>query len=87
MSRKFALLVNPASAGGRALEALPKVHATLDGLGARHRTVTSPSIDHAHQEALNAAAQIQKVDLAPHLRGAERGQAAAERARAAAAAG
>jgi hypothetical protein len=27
------------------------------------------------------------VDLAPHLRGAERGQAAAERARAAAAAG
>ena len=33
-----------------------------------------------------AAAQIQKVDLAPHLRGAERGQAAAERARAAAAA-
>ena len=33
------------------------------------------------------AAEIQKVDLAPHLRGAERGQAAAERARAAAAAG
>lgn len=32
-------------------------------------------------------AQIQKVDLAPHLRGAERGEAAAERARAAAAAG
>ena len=32
-------------------------------------------------------AQIQKVDLAPHLRGAERGAAAAERARAAAAAG
>ena len=31
-------------------------------------------------------AEIQKVDLAPHLRGAERGQAAAERARAAAAA-
>jgi predicted glutamine amidotransferase len=34
-----------------------------------------------------ASAKIQKVDLAPHLRGAERGQAAAERARAAAAAG
>jgi predicted glutamine amidotransferase len=32
-------------------------------------------------------AEIQKVDLAPHLRGAERGEAAAERARAAAAAG
>jgi predicted glutamine amidotransferase len=32
-------------------------------------------------------AQIQKVDLTPHLRGEERGQAAAERAKAAAAAG
>ncbi len=32
-------------------------------------------------------AQIQKVDLKPHLRGAERGAAAAERAKAAAAAG
>ena len=32
-------------------------------------------------------AEIQKVDLAPHLRGAERGAAAAERAKAAAAAG
>jgi YegS/Rv2252/BmrU family lipid kinase len=61
VSRNFALLVNPASAGGRALEALPKVHATLDGLGARHRTVTTRSIDHAHQEALNAAAQGETV--------------------------
>ena len=61
MSRNFALLVNPASAGGRALEALPKVHATLDGLGARHRTVTTRSIDHAHEEALNAAAQGETV--------------------------
>ena len=61
MSRNFALLVNPASAGGRALEALPTVHATLDGLGARHRTVTTRSIDHAHQEALNAAAQGETV--------------------------
>src|SRR5215208_222003 len=32
-------------------------------------------------------AEIRKVDLAPHLRGAERGEAAAQRARAAAAAG
>jgi predicted glutamine amidotransferase len=38
-------------------------------------------------DELVARAQIQRVDLAPHLRGAERGQAAAERARAAAAAG
>jgi hypothetical protein len=38
-------------------------------------------------DELVARAEIRKVDLAPHLRGAERGQAAAERARAAAAAG
>ena len=38
-------------------------------------------------DELVSRAQIQKVDLAPHLRGAERGQAAAERARAAAASG
>jgi predicted glutamine amidotransferase len=38
-------------------------------------------------DELVANAQIQKVDLAPHLRGAERGAAAAERAKAAAAAG
>lgn len=38
-------------------------------------------------DELVARAEIQRVDLAPHLRGAERGAAAAERARAAAAAG
>jgi YegS/Rv2252/BmrU family lipid kinase len=55
-ARRFALLVNPAAGGGRALEALPKVHATLDELGARHRTVTTRSIDHTYEEALRAAA-------------------------------
>jgi YegS/Rv2252/BmrU family lipid kinase len=55
-ARRFALLVNPASAGGRALEALPKVHAELDRLGATHRTVTTRSIDHAYQEAGRAVA-------------------------------
>ena len=55
MSRKFALLANPASAGGRALRALPAVHATLDGLGASHRTVITHSIEHAAEEARNAA--------------------------------
>jgi YegS/Rv2252/BmrU family lipid kinase len=55
VSRRFALLVNPASAGGRALKALPKVHETLDRLRAPHRTVTTRSIDHAYQEALGAA--------------------------------
>jgi YegS/Rv2252/BmrU family lipid kinase len=55
-ARRFALLVNPASGGGRALEALPTVHATLDSLGAPHRTVTTRSIDHAYEEAMAAAA-------------------------------
>jgi YegS/Rv2252/BmrU family lipid kinase len=54
-ARRFVLLANPASAGGRALEALPAVHAALDALGAPHRTVTTRSIDHAYQEALEAA--------------------------------
>ena len=55
MSRRFALLVNPASAGGRALQALPEIHAVLDGLGASHRTVTTRSIEHAGVEAARAA--------------------------------
>jgi YegS/Rv2252/BmrU family lipid kinase len=61
VSRRFALLVNPASAGGRALEALPKVHAVLDDLGAPHRTVTTRSIVHAHEEAQTAAAEGETV--------------------------
>jgi YegS/Rv2252/BmrU family lipid kinase len=61
VSRRFALLVNPASAGGRALEALPQVHAALDGLGAPHRTVTTRSIVHAHEEAQTAAAEGETV--------------------------
>ena len=60
-ARRFALLVNPASAGGRALEALPTVHGTLDQLGATHRTVTTRSIDHAYEEAKNAASEGETV--------------------------
>ncbi|MEA2331244.1 MAG: hypothetical protein QOH58_1382 [Thermoleophilaceae bacterium] len=54
MSRRFALLVNPASAGGKALKALPAVHETLDRLAAPHRTVTTRSIEHAAEEAARA---------------------------------
>jgi YegS/Rv2252/BmrU family lipid kinase len=61
VSRNFALLVNPASAGGRALEALPRVHAVLDELGAAHRTVTTRSIDHAYEEATKAAAEGETI--------------------------
>jgi YegS/Rv2252/BmrU family lipid kinase len=54
VSRRFALLVNPASGGGRSLRALPAVIAELDRLGAPHRTVTTRSIDHAAAEAARA---------------------------------
>ena len=60
-NRRFALLVNPASGGGRGLKALPQVHATLDSLGAEHRTVTTRSIDHAYEEAKRAAAAGEAV--------------------------
>ncbi|MET0614237.1 MAG: diacylglycerol kinase family protein [Thermoleophilaceae bacterium] len=60
-TRRFALLVNPASAGGRALRALPQVHQVLDQLGAGHRTVTTRSIDHAYEEAVGAAAAGETV--------------------------
>jgi YegS/Rv2252/BmrU family lipid kinase len=55
VSRRFALLVNPASAGGKGLDALPVVHETLDALHASHRTVLTRSIEHAHQQAAVAA--------------------------------
>ena len=55
MSRRFALLVNPVSAGGKALKALPAVQAELDRLGAPHRTVTTRSSEHAAEEAAKAA--------------------------------
>jgi YegS/Rv2252/BmrU family lipid kinase len=61
VSRRFALLVNPASAGGRALKALPSVHRVLDELGAEHRTVTTRSIDHAYAEATKAAGEHETV--------------------------
>jgi YegS/Rv2252/BmrU family lipid kinase len=54
-------MVNPASGRGRALEALPKVHAALDGLGATHRTVTTRSIDHAYEVAGRAAREGETV--------------------------
>jgi YegS/Rv2252/BmrU family lipid kinase len=55
LSRRFALLVNPASGGGRSLSALPEVIAELDRLQAPHRTVTTRSIEHAAEEAARAA--------------------------------
>ena len=55
-------------------------------------TLDPKDLEEPHAERLLgdevvSRAKIQKVDLQPHLRGAERGAAAAERAKAAAAAG
>jgi YegS/Rv2252/BmrU family lipid kinase len=61
LSRRFALLVNPASAGGKALKALPAVHEALDRLNAPHRTVTTRSTEHAAEEAARAAARGETV--------------------------
>jgi YegS/Rv2252/BmrU family lipid kinase len=61
VSRRFALLVNPVSAGGRALKALPAVHGELDRLGAMHRTVVTRSIEHAAHEAHTAAERGETV--------------------------
>lgn len=53
--------MNPASAGGKALKALPAVHEALDRLGAPHRTVTTRSSEHAAEDAARAAAQGETV--------------------------
>jgi YegS/Rv2252/BmrU family lipid kinase len=55
VSRRLAVLVNPAAAGGRSLGALPKVEAELERLGAPYRVVRSSSGDHAQQVARSMA--------------------------------
>jgi YegS/Rv2252/BmrU family lipid kinase len=61
VTRRFALLVNPASAGGRSLAVLPDVTAELDRLGATYRTVHTKSLDHAADEASAAAKEGETV--------------------------
>jgi hypothetical protein len=51
------------------------------------KDLEEPHAERLLGDELVERAKIQKVDLTPHLRGAERGAAAAERAKAAAAAG
>lgn len=53
--RRFAVLVNPAAARGKALGEAPTVAAELDALGAEHRTLVTRDIDHAVEEAGRAA--------------------------------
>ncbi len=54
MSRRFALLVNPAAAGGRALARLPDVVAAFERRGAAHRVVETRDPAHAQAEARRA---------------------------------
>ena len=61
LSRRFALLVNPAVRRGQGAEGAPGRPRELDRLGAPHRTVTTRSIEHAAEEAARAAAQGETV--------------------------
>ena len=79
MSRRFALLANPAARGGRALEELPAVEEELTRLGAEYRLVKTHSLDHACSEARTASetgevvASIGGDGLAGRLAGVLRG--------------
>jgi YegS/Rv2252/BmrU family lipid kinase len=59
--RPLAVLVNPAAAGGRALDVLPEVRSALDRLGAGYRVVETTSPDHARKEAAAAVEAGEKV--------------------------
>ena len=55
MSRRLALLVNPAAAGGKAREAVAPVRAELERLGADFRVIETESGDHAREVAAGLA--------------------------------
>lgn len=59
--RKLALFVNPASAGGRAVAALPEIQAELTHLGVPHRVVDTRGVEHAIEEAKSAAGSGETV--------------------------
>ena len=61
MSRRLALIVNPAAARGRALDSLPPALATLRSLGAEHRVVHALGLSHARAQAASAAARGETV--------------------------
>ncbi len=54
MSRRYAVICNPASAGGRGLKTLPVAVAELDRLGVEHRVVQTRDIEHARAAAREA---------------------------------
>src|SRR5205085_11520334 len=61
VSRRFALLVNPAAAGGKALDAVAPVRTELERLGAELRVVETHSGDHAQVVARDAGAAGETV--------------------------
>lgn len=55
--RSFAIVLNPASAGGRALRLLPEAEDVFKKHGLEYRVIETQSIDHARQAAQEAARQ------------------------------
>jgi YegS/Rv2252/BmrU family lipid kinase len=59
--RRLVLILNPASAGGRALHLLPEVEQELTSLGLQHRVVKTRDMEHAAQAADEAVAAAEVV--------------------------
>ncbi|MBA3301960.1 MAG: diacylglycerol kinase family lipid kinase [Thermoleophilaceae bacterium] len=59
--RRFALLVNPASAGGKALRTVGEAVEVMTSLGAEHRVVETTSADNAREEAATAVSRGETV--------------------------
>jgi len=61
VSSRYAVICNPASAGGRGKQRLPLAVAELERLGAEHRVVETRDIEHAREAARTAAAAGETV--------------------------
>ena len=59
--RRFAILMNPASAGGKPLRVLPELQRELDAAGAEHRVVETRDMAHATHAAREAAGRGEVV--------------------------
>ena len=60
-ARSFAILMNPASAGGKPLRLLPEVKQELDAAGAPYRVVETRDLPHATHSARDAAGKGEVV--------------------------
>jgi YegS/Rv2252/BmrU family lipid kinase len=54
MARRLAVIVNPTAGAGRALEALPRIRAELERIGADFHVIETTSADHARAEGTAA---------------------------------